>query len=114
MGLSFGLIAALLALAYAVSPSIARTRVSRQERERSERVLAHVGDGVFLVDRDGVIRLWNPAAEAITGLRSDAICNHPAAETIPGWSDIAARVPVAREVEEGVYRLLVESRAFRR
>ena len=96
MGLSFGLIAALLALAYAVSPSIARTRVSRQERERSERVLAHVGDGVFLVDRDGVIRLWNAAAEAITGLRSDAICNHPAAEMIPGWEAIDARVPVAR------------------
>jgi two-component system phosphate regulon sensor histidine kinase PhoR len=96
MGLGLGLIAALLALAYAMSPAIARTRVSREERERAERVLAHVGDGVFLVDRDGVIRLWNPAAEAITGLRSDALCNRPAAETIPGWGEIAARVPVAR------------------
>jgi PAS domain S-box-containing protein len=96
MGLGFGVIAALLALAYSVSPSIARTRVSKQERERAERVLAHVGDGVLHVDRDGVIRLWNPAAEAITGLRSDAICNHPAEETIPGWPAIAARVPVAR------------------
>jgi two-component system, OmpR family, phosphate regulon sensor histidine kinase PhoR len=96
IGLGIGLIAALLALAYAVSPSIARTRVSREERERSERVLAHVGDGVFLVDRDGVIRLWNAAAEAISGLRADAICNRPAAETIPGWDAIAERVPVAR------------------
>ena len=96
MGLSFALIVALLALAYAMSPSIARTRVSKEERERAERVLAHVGDGVFLVDRDGVIRLWNPAAEAITGLRSDALCNRPAAEMIPGWDEIATRVPVAR------------------
>jgi PAS domain S-box-containing protein len=96
MGLSFALIVALLAMAYAVSPSIARNRVSRQERQQAERVLAHVGDGVFLVDRDGVIRLWNLAAEAITGLRSDAICDRPAAETIPGWPAIAARVPVAR------------------
>jgi two-component system, OmpR family, phosphate regulon sensor histidine kinase PhoR len=96
MGLGLAVIAALLAMAYAVSPSIARSRVSKQERERAERVLAHVGDGVLHVDREGVIRLWNPAAEAITGLRSDAICNHPAAETIPGWPDIAARVPVAR------------------
>jgi two-component system phosphate regulon sensor histidine kinase PhoR len=96
VGLGFAVIAALLAMAYAVSPSIARSRVSRQERERAERVLAHVGDGVFLVDREGVIRLWNTAAEAITGLRSDAICDHPAAETIPGWSTIADRVPVAR------------------
>ena len=96
MGLSLALIVALLALAYAMSPSIARTRVSREERERAERVLAHVGDGVFLVDRDGVIRLWNPAAEAITGLRSDALCDRPAADMIPGWDEIASRVPVAR------------------
>jgi PAS domain S-box-containing protein len=96
MGLGLALIIALLALAYAVSPSIARSRVSRQERERSERVLAHVGDGVFLVDREGVIRLWNQAAEAITGLRSDAICDRPAEEMIPGWPTIADRVPVAR------------------
>jgi PAS domain S-box-containing protein len=96
MGLGLGLIAALLALAYAVAPSIARSRVSRVERERAERVLAHVGDGVFLVDRDGVIRLWNTAAEAITGLRSDAVCDHPAEETLPGWTTIADRIPVAR------------------
>jgi two-component system, OmpR family, phosphate regulon sensor histidine kinase PhoR len=79
-----------------VSPSIARSRVSRQERERAERVLAHVGDGVFLVDRDGVIRLWNQAAEAITGIRADAVCDCSAEDMIPGWPAIAARVPVAR------------------
>jgi len=96
MRLRLALIAALLALAYAVAPSIARSRVSRQERERAERVLAHVGDGVFLVDIDGVIRLWNTAAEAITGLRSDVVCDHPAEEMLPGWSTIADRIPVAR------------------
>jgi PAS domain S-box-containing protein len=96
MGLGFAVILAILAFAYAVSPSIARSRVSKQERERAERVLAHVGDGVFLVDHDGVIRLWNPAAEAITGLRADAICDRSAEEMIPGWAMIGARVPVAR------------------
>ena len=96
VGIGFGLVAALLALAYAVSPSIARSRVSRQEREQAERVLARVGDGVFLVDRDGAIRLWNPAAEAITGIRADVVCNRAAQDTIPGWPAIAARVPVAR------------------
>ena len=100
VGLGLAAIVALLAMAYAVSPSIARSRVSRQERERAERVLAHVGDGVFLVDRDGVIRLWNPAAEAITGLRADAISDRPAAEAIPGWSTVAARIPVARRPGE--------------
>jgi two-component system phosphate regulon sensor histidine kinase PhoR len=90
-----GLVAALLAIAYAVSPAVARSRVSRQARDQAERVLSRVGDGVFLVDRDGVIRLWNPAAEAITGFRADAICDRPADEMIPGWRTIAARVPVA-------------------
>ena len=69
--------------------------MSRQERDQAERVLERVGDGVFLVDHDGVIRLWNPAAEAITGLRAEAISKRPAVETIPGWEAIAARVPVA-------------------
>jgi PAS domain S-box-containing protein len=95
IGVGFALIAALLAIAYAVAPAIARSRVSRQERDQAERVLAHVGDGIFLVDREGVVRLWNPAAEAITGLRADAVCNRPAQETIPGWAAIAAMVPVA-------------------
>jgi two-component system phosphate regulon sensor histidine kinase PhoR len=97
MAVGFGLIAALLTIAYAVAPAIARSRVSRQERDQAERVLAHVGDGIFLVDPDGVIRLWNPAAEAITGLRADAIRGRRAEETIPGWSAITAIVPVAPE-----------------
>jgi two-component system phosphate regulon sensor histidine kinase PhoR len=63
-------------------------------------VLAHVGDGVFLIDHDGVIRLWNQAAEAITGLRSDAVCDHTVVEAIPGWPAVAARVPVARRPGE--------------
>jgi PAS domain S-box-containing protein len=92
----FLVIAALLAMAYAVSPSIARSRVARQEREQAERVLARVGDGIFLVDRDGVIRLWNPAAEAITGLRADAVRDRAAEDAIPGWPAVAARVPVGR------------------
>src|SRR5207247_10871206 len=95
IGVGFGLIAALLAIAYAVSPAIARSRVTRQERDHAERVLAPVGDGIFLVDPEGVIQLWNPAAEAITGLRAKAICNRPAQGTIPGWAAIAAMVPVA-------------------
>jgi PAS domain S-box-containing protein len=95
IGVGFGLIAALLAIAYAVAPAIARSRVTRQERDQAERVLAHVGDGIFLVDPDGVIQLWNPAAEAITGLRAKSICNRPARDGIPGWAAIEAMVPVA-------------------
>jgi two-component system phosphate regulon sensor histidine kinase PhoR len=93
--LGFGFVTALLVMAYALAPAIARSRVSRQQRDIAERVLAHVGDGVFLVDHDGVIRLWNPAAEAITELRSASVSDRPAREAIPGWEEIAALVPVA-------------------
>jgi two-component system, OmpR family, phosphate regulon sensor histidine kinase PhoR len=78
-----------------VAPAIARSRLSRQERDRAERVLAHLGDGVFVVDRDGVVRLWNEAAEAITGLRAADVRGRRAEEAIPDWTTIVTFVPVA-------------------
>jgi PAS domain S-box-containing protein len=101
LGAGFGLSAALLAIVYAVAPAIARSRVTRQQRDQAERVLAHLGDGVFVVDQDGIVRLWNPAAEAITGLRAAAVCDLPAKEGIPGWATIAAFVPVANRPGDG-------------
>jgi PAS domain S-box-containing protein len=69
-----------------------------EERGRAARVLAAVGDGVFLIDSQGVIRLWNPAAEAISGLPAEDVLNRPATEAIPGWETISPRIPVAREL----------------
>jgi PAS domain S-box-containing protein len=66
-----------------------------EERAQAARVLQTVGVGVVQLDADGVIRLWNPAAEAITGLRAEDVVGRPAAEAIPGWSSIAPRVPIA-------------------
>ncbi|HEV8687973.1 MAG TPA: ATP-binding protein, partial [Gaiellaceae bacterium] len=66
-----------------------------EERAQAARVLQTIADGVVLLDRDGVIRLWNAAAEAITGLRGEDVVGHPAEEAIPGWAAIAPRVPVA-------------------
>jgi signal transduction histidine kinase len=58
-------------------------------------VLAYVGDGVFMLDRNGVVRLWNPAAETITGLRSADVVGRSVEEAVPGWAGIAERVPIA-------------------
>jgi two-component system phosphate regulon sensor histidine kinase PhoR len=58
-------------------------------------VLEAVGDGVFLVDRDGIVRLWNEAAEAITGFPRAEVVGRPAADVLPGWEHLASRVPVA-------------------
>jgi signal transduction histidine kinase/putative methionine-R-sulfoxide reductase with GAF domain len=65
-----------------------------QERAQAARVLASVGDGVFLVDRRGYVRTWNRAAVAATGLRDDDVIDRLAAEAIPGWSAISSRVPI--------------------
>lgn len=66
-----------------------------EERDRAARVLAHVGDGVFFVDRDGLIRLWNPAAAAITGLEQELVLGRPPEAVIAGWETIAPVIPVA-------------------
>jgi two-component system phosphate regulon sensor histidine kinase PhoR len=112
IGVGLGLVGALITMAYALSPAIARSRVVRQQRDQAERVLAHVGDGVLLVGHDGVIRLWNPAAEAITGLRAAAVSDRPAQEAIPGWPAIAALVPVASRPGDGDSKLRAETVPF--
>ena len=101
IAIGLGLMGALLAIAYAVAPAIARSRLSRQQRDEAERVLAHLGDGVFVVDHHGVVRLWNQAAEAITGLRVKDVRGQKAKEAIPGWETIAAFVPVSDRPGEG-------------
>src|SRR6185503_13599184 len=63
--------------------------------ERHARVLEHVDDGVFLVDRDGLIQHWNPAAAAITGLAPSAVLGRPADDVLPGWVSVGPTVPVA-------------------
>jgi two-component system phosphate regulon sensor histidine kinase PhoR len=72
--------------------------------ERHARVLEHVGDGVFLVGEDGIVHLWNQAAEGITGLTSAEVVGRPAAEMIPGWQTIASLVPVERAATAGTGR----------
>jgi PAS domain S-box-containing protein len=64
--------------------------------ERHARVLEHVGDGVFLVDEEGIVRLWNPAAEGITSIPPEDVIGRPAVDAIPGWHTILSLVPVER------------------
>jgi PAS domain S-box-containing protein len=65
-----------------------------QQRARAALVVEHVADGVALVDRLGVIRLWNPAAERITGLTPEEVLNVGADAVFPAWDSIVA---LARE-----------------
>ena len=88
-------------LARRATMAIENARLFREAEERAQaaRVLATIGDGVFLLDRGGRIRLWNSAAERITGVAERDVLGHPAASAVPGWDSIAARVPVAHAGE---------------
>ena len=70
-----------------------------EERGQAVRVLAAVGDGVFLLDGAGVVRYWNPAAAGITGLAERDMLGKPAFEAISGWAEVADRVPLGARAE---------------
>jgi len=72
----------------------ARLYEEAEKRAHASLVLSHVDDGVFLVDREGVVRLWNRAAETITGFGASAVLGRPAQEAIAGWAAIEPLVPV--------------------
>jgi PAS domain S-box-containing protein len=73
----------------------------RTELERHVRVLQHVDRGVFLVDETGIVRYWNPAAKAITGLEAGSIIGGRAVDVIPGWEAVGPEVPIAKEPGPG-------------
>jgi PAS domain S-box-containing protein len=73
----------------------AAARAVAAEREQAAHVLEAVGDGIFLLDGDGVVRLWNHAAELVTGLRGAAVRGRQLADVVQGWGALADRIPVA-------------------
>jgi PAS domain S-box-containing protein len=56
-----------------------------RRRAQAAQALEFVGDGVFLVDRDNTILLWNPAAARITGLGEAQVVGSPADIVLSGW-----------------------------
>jgi PAS domain S-box-containing protein len=78
-----------LARRAAVAIDNARLYRTVQERARPALVVEHVGDGVLLVDEQGVVRLWNPAAERITGLAGHEAVGRAAAEILRPWEELA-------------------------
>jgi PAS domain S-box-containing protein len=84
-------------LARRVATAMENARLYREVEARAQaaRVLATIGDGVFLVDRGGRIRVWNSAAQWITGLQEGDVLGRPAITAISGWEAIQPRIPVA-------------------
>jgi PAS domain S-box-containing protein len=79
------------------------------EREQAARLLGAVGDGIFYVRRDGVVRFWNRSAELITGLQSEDVRDRHAKEVVPGWEAITDQVAITEGDEVArVVRVPVE------
>jgi PAS domain S-box-containing protein len=74
-----------------------------EERAQAARVLETVADGVFLVDTDGIVRLWNRAAETISGIRREEIVGRRLEELLPAWERVQTRaetLPFERDGRE--------------
>jgi PAS domain S-box-containing protein len=69
-----------------------------QQRAQAARVLASIGDGVLLVDRAGLLRLWNDAARRITGLAEEDVLGRALADVAPGWR--AGTIPLELDGRE--------------
>jgi signal transduction histidine kinase len=77
----------------------AAARAVAEERAQAAQVLEAVGDGVFLVGLDAVVRLWNHAAELVTGIPAGRVLGRPLAEVLPAWELVEPRIPITAHGE---------------
>jgi PAS domain S-box-containing protein len=72
-----------------------------QARAHAASALEFVDDGVFVLDRDDVIRLWNPAAAQTFRVKPAKAIGRPVGELIRDWSAVQDRIRVAEEPSSG-------------
>ncbi len=96
-------------LAGRIAAAIERARLYLEVEERADaaRVLAYVADGILLLDRTGIIRLWNPAAEGITAISAADVIGRSAVEAFPRWQEIVDAVPVSTSPDPGHSEVVV-------
>jgi PAS domain S-box-containing protein len=90
-------------LASRIGVALDRARLYREVEERADasRVLTYVADAILLLDRTDDVRLWNPAAERITGIPAAELLGRSAAEAIPGWREAVDSIPVSTSPDPG-------------
>jgi PAS domain S-box-containing protein len=82
----------------------ARLYGEAQARAHATAALEFVDDGVFLLDGDQTIRLWNPAAAQTFRVKAAKAIGRPAAELIQDWSTVQDRIRIASEPSSGAGR----------
>jgi PAS domain S-box-containing protein len=90
-------------LARRASLALDNARLYRQAQGRAHAAsaLEFVDDGVFLLDGDDVIRLWNPAAAQTFRVKPAKAIGRPVGELIRDWSTVQDRIRVAAEPSTG-------------
>jgi two-component system phosphate regulon sensor histidine kinase PhoR len=73
----------------------ARAEAIAAEREHAARVLEAVGDGIFLLDEHGLVRLWNRAAELVTGCDRENVLGLPIGDVFTGWEALSGEIPIS-------------------
>lgn len=73
----------------------AAARAVAAEREQAERVLQVIGDGIFLLDPEGVVQVWNRTAAAVTGLDAEQVVARRLVDVIPAWDELSSAIPIA-------------------
>ena len=83
-----------LARRAAIAVDNARLFRESERGANAARALAYVADGVALLDTEGRVRHWNPAAASITGVAEDDALGCPVAEVVPAWDALTSHVPL--------------------
>ncbi len=81
-GLPEGQLSVLEALAREIASALVKGRLLDsvlEERRKLATVVGATSDGIAAVDEEGVVRSWNPALVAITGLSEDVVVGRPEA-----------------------------------
>ncbi len=79
----------------------ARLYRAAQERAHAAAALEFVDDGVFLLDGDDVVRLWNPTAALTLRVPAASAVGRPVRELIAGWDTFHERIRIASEPSGG-------------
>jgi two-component system sensor histidine kinase VicK len=88
---------AMLALAASTSAALANAELYQRvalEKERSFAILANIADGIVAVDREGLVVLWNQAAEKISGVAGADELGRPPAKVLQGSLESGSDTPI--------------------
>src|SRR5579884_2398975 len=87
----------MLALAATTSAAMSNAELYQRvalEKERSFAILANIADGIVAVDREGLVVLWNRAAEQITGVPAEDALGRAPGEVLQRTLDSGSDTPV--------------------